>query len=158
MKTLLLTFTLVLTLHSATRAQTPTPEPGKVLTEEQELKALDLSWHTAVAARDTEALGRLLADDYQFDLDARRLLNKTQEVAAVGASDSIFEFGVFKLDDVNVKVEGERAFVTGILTARPADGDKKARPRYFYTRTIVQRDGRWQILSSRLVSLTAGKD
>jgi ketosteroid isomerase-like protein len=157
MKTLFLTLALALTLHSATRAQTPTPEPGKPVTEAEELKALDLSWHTAVAARDTEALGRLLADDYQFDLDARRFLDKAQEVAAVGASDSIFEFGAFKLEEVNVKVEGERAFVTGILMARPAGGDKKARPRYFYTRTIVRRDGQWQVLSSRLVSLTAGK-
>ena len=130
---------------------------GKPITPEQELKALDLSWHQAVAARDVEVLGRLLADDYQFDLDARRMLTKAQEVEAVQASDPLFDFGAFKLGEVGVTVEGERATVTGILTTRPAGADKKTRPRYFYTHTLVRRDDRWQILSSRLVSLTAGE-
>jgi hypothetical protein len=61
--------------------------------------ALDLSWHQAVAARDSEALRRLLADDYQFDLDARRMLTKAGEVEAVGASDPLFDFGAFKLSE-----------------------------------------------------------
>src|SRR5215212_1690069 len=126
---------------------------GKPITPEQELKALDLSWHQAVAARDGESLGRLLADDYQFDLDARRMLTKAQEVEAVRASDPFFDFGACKLSEVGVRVEGERATVSGILTTRPAGADKKARPRYFYTRTLVRRDARWQILSSHLVSL-----
>jgi len=157
MKTLILTLSLVLTLYSAASAQTPTPEPGKPMTEEQKLKALDLSWHESVAAHNADALGQLLTDDYQLDLDARRLLTKAQEVAAVGASDPLFDFGAFKLGEVSVRIDGERAIVTGVLTARPAGGDKKARPRYFYTRTLVRRDERWQILSSRLVSLAAGK-
>jgi ketosteroid isomerase-like protein len=157
MKTLLLTIALAVAFTAARRPQTPDAGPGKPVTQEQELKALDLAWHEAVAARDTEALGRLLADDYQFDLDARRMLTKAQEVEAVQASDPLFDFGAFKLGEVGVRVEGERATVTGILTTRPAGADKKARPRYFYTRALVRRDGRWQILSSRLVSLTAGE-
>ncbi|MET0645540.1 MAG: nuclear transport factor 2 family protein [Pyrinomonadaceae bacterium] len=157
MKILLLTFALAVTIVSGARGQTTAPEPGKPLTQELELKALDLSWHEAVAARDLEALGRLLADDYQFDLDARRMLSKAQEVAAVGASDPLFDFGAFKLGDVSVRVEGERATVSGILITRPAGADKKVRLRYFYTRALIRRDDRWQILSSRLVSLAAGE-
>ena len=156
MKILLLTFALGVTFAAGARGQTTAPEPGKPLTQELELKALDLSWHAAVAARDVEALGRLLADDYQFDLDARRMLSKAQEVAAVGASDPLFDFGAFKLGDVSVRVEGERATVSGILNTRPGGADKKARPRYFYTRALIRRDDRWQILSSRLVSLAEG--
>ena len=157
LKNIIVAAAFVVTFHAIARGQTPTPEPGRRVTEEQELKALDLSWHEAVAAHNGDALSRLLADDYQFDLDARRLLTKAQEVAAVGASDPLFDFGAFKLGEVSVRVEAERAIVTGILTARPSGGDKKARPRYFYTRTLVRRDERWQILSSRLVSLAAGK-
>ena len=156
MRTLLLTFALAVTFATGARGQTTAPEPGKLLTQEQELRALDLSWHEAVAARDLEALGRLLADDYQFDLDARRMLSKAQEVAAVGASDPLFDFGAFKLGDVSVRVEGERATVSGILNTRPAGADKKARPRYFYTRALIRRDDRWQVLSTRLVSLAEG--
>src|SRR5215218_2531693 len=157
MKTLILTLALVFALAPSIPGQAPAPGPGKPLTLAQELKALDLSWHQAVAAHDAEALGRLLADDYQFDLDARRMLTKAQEVEAVLASDPLFDFGAFKLGEVGVTVEGERATVTGILTTKPAGADKKARPRYFYTRALVRRGDRWQILSSRLVSLTAGE-
>lgn len=157
MKTLTLILALVLSLAPSISGQAQAPVPGKPLTLEQELKALDLSWHRAVADRDAEALGRLLADDYQFDLDARRMLTKTQELEAVGASDPLFDFGTFKLSEVGARVEGERATVSGILTARPAGTDKKARLRYFYTRALVRRGDRWQVLSSRLVSLTAGE-
>jgi len=156
MKILFLTFALAVTVASAARGQTTAPEPAKPPTQELELRALDLSWHEAAAGHDAEALGRLLADDYQFDLDARRMLSKAQEVAAVGASDPLFDFGAFKLGDVSVRVEGERATVSGILNTRPAGADKKARPRYFYTRALIRRDDRWQIVSARLVSLAEG--
>ena len=156
-KTLTLMLALALAPAHSTSGQATAQGPGKPLTPEQELQAIDLSWHQAVADRDAEALGRLLADDYRFDLDARRMLTKAQELEAVGASDPLFDFGNFKLGDVGVRVEGERATVSGILTARPAGADKKARLRYFYTRSLVRRDERWQVRSSRLVSLTAGE-
>ena len=128
---------------------------GKPTTPEQELKGLDLSWHQALAAHDAGALGRLLAEDYRLTLDTSKALTKAQEVEAVRGSDPLFDFGRFKLDEVTARVEGARATVSGILTARPNGGDKKARRRYFYTRTFVSRDGRRQVLSSRLVSLYA---
>lgn len=157
LKTLIVAAALVATLHCVARGQTPTPEPGKPLTEEQELKALDLSWHTAVAARDEEALGRLLADDYSLNLDGLRTLPKAREIEAVKASDPLFAFGAFKLSEVTVRTEGEKRVVSGILTTRPEGGDKKSRRRYFYSRTFVNRDGRRQIVEARFLSLYASE-
>ena len=128
-------------------------ETFEIKNRDGEVKALDLSWHQAVAARDVEALGRLLAEDYRFDLDARTRLSRAQELAAVGAPDPPFDFGAFKLGEVGVRVEAERATVSGVLTASPPGADKKARLRYFYVRTLARRDGRWQIISSHLVSM-----
>jgi len=154
MKTLLLAFALALAFTSAARGQTASPpEPAKPLSEELALKALDLAWHQAVVGRDTEALGRLLADDYRFELDARRFLTKAQEIEAVKASDALYAIDPFKLRDVSVRIEGERATVTGILAVIPKGGDKTLRRRYFYTRTFVRREGRWQALTSGLVTL-----
>jgi ketosteroid isomerase-like protein len=155
MKTLLLTLALAAAFPFAARAQAPDAAPGKQATPEEELKALDLSWHAAVAARDFESLGRLLADDYRLDLDARRMLTKAQQVEAVREQTAPFDFGKFKLDEVGVTADGERATVSGILITRPPGGDKKARLRYFYTHSFVRREDRWQIVSSRLVSLPA---
>lgn len=154
MKTLLLTFAFALVFTNAARGQTsPPPESAQPLSEELALKALDLSWHQAVAGHDADALGRLLADDYRFDLDARRFLTKAQEIEAVrSSSDALYAIDPFKLKEVKVKIEGERAIVTGILAVIPKE-DKSARRRYFYTRTFVQRDGRWQIRTSGLVTL-----
>lgn len=153
MKTLLLAAAFALAFPSAARAQTPPPEPAKPLSEEQALVALDLAWHQAVVGRDAEALGRLLAEDYRFDLDARRLLTKAQEIEAVKASDALYAFDPFKLKDVTARIEGERATVTGILTVSPRGGNKSSRRRYFYARTFVRREGRWQALASGLVTL-----
>ena len=154
MKTLLLALAFALAFTSAARGQTPSPPPesAKPLSEELALKALDLSWHQAVAGRDAEALGRLLADDYRFDLDARRFLTKAQEIEAVRASDALYAIDPFKLKEVTVRIEGERAIVTGVLAVVPKE-DKSARRRYFYTRTFVRRDGRWQIRTAGVVTL-----
>ena len=153
MKTLLLAFAFALAFTSAARGQTPTPpESAKPLSEELALKALDLSWHQAVVGHDADALGRLLADDYRFDLDTKRFLTKAQEIEAVKASDALYAIDPFKLKEVTAKIEGERATVTGILAVSPK-GDKSARRRYFYTRTFVRRDGRWQVFTSALVTL-----
>jgi len=155
MKILTLTLAIAFALVTPPLGLAQATDQGKPLTPEQELKALDLSWHQAVAARDAEALGRLLADDYRFELDAKRVLTKAQEVEAVRASEPLFAFGAFKLGEVTVRIEGESATVSGILTTRPDGGDKNSRRRYFYTRTFVSRDGRRQVLASRLVSLYA---
>jgi hypothetical protein len=153
MKTLLLAFAFALAFTSAARGQTSSPpESTKPLSEEPALKALDLSWH------DAEALGRLLADDYRFELDAKRFLTKAQEIEAVKASDALYTIDPFKLRDVAVKIEGERATVTGILAVVPKGGEKDSRRRYFYTRTFVRRDNRWQALTSRLVTLYGESD
>jgi len=154
-KTLILTLAVIIALAAPPFNRAQAPEGGKPLTPEQELKALDLSWHQAVAARDVEALGRLLADDYDLNLDGVRALTKGQEVEAVRASDPLFTFGAFKLGEVTVRIEGERATVSGILTTRPDGSDKNSRRRYFYTRTFVSRGGRRQVLASRLVLLYA---
>lgn len=154
-KILCLTTALAFALAAPPPRRAQEPGQGKQLTQEQELKALDLSWHQAVATHDAEALGRLLAEDYQFHLDAAKMLTKAQEVEAVRGSDPLFDFGRFKLEDVTARVEGARATVSGILNARPNGGDKKSRRRYFYTRNFVSLDGRWQILDSRLVTLWA---
>ncbi len=153
MKTLLLAFAFALAFTYAARGQesSPPPDSAKPLTEQQALMALDLSWHQAVLGRDADALGRLLADDYRFDLDARRFLTKAQEIEAVGASDALYALDPFKLREVTVRIEGERAIVTGVLAVIPKD--KSARHRYFYTRTFVRRDGRWQIRTAGLVTL-----
>jgi ketosteroid isomerase-like protein len=149
MGTLILTLALAAACAAPTSAQSPAPAgAGSV---EQEIKALDLAWHTAVAAR-LRRFPTLSEDDYRFELDARRMLTKAQEAEAVRVQDPLFDFGKFKLSEVSVTVEGERAVVSGILIARPSGGDKKARPRYFYTRSCARRDDRWQVVSSRLVS------
>src|SRR4051812_37472170 len=104
LKKIIVAVALVVTLHAIARAQTPTPEPGRRVSVEQELKVLDLSWHEAVAARDEAALGRLLADDYSLNLDGLRTLTKAQEIEAIKASDPLFTFGAFKLDEVTVRI------------------------------------------------------
>jgi ketosteroid isomerase-like protein len=152
MKTLLLAFAFALAFANAVAGQTaPPPESAQPSSEALALKALDLSWHQAVLGRDADALGRLLADDYRFDLDTKRFLTKAQEIEAVRASDALYAIDPFKLREVTVRVEGERAIVTGVLNVIPKD--KNARRRYFYTRTFVRRDGRWQIRTAGLVTL-----
>lgn len=153
---LILIILLIIAFNSAVHCRTQELKEKRPISQEQELKALDLSWHQAVADRDVVALGSLLADDYRLSADAARLFTKAQEIEAVKASDPLYDFGSFKLKDVTVMVEGGRATVSGILTVKPGSGDQNSLRRYFFTRTYLSRDGRWQALTSRLVTLSEG--
>ena len=111
--------------------------------DESAVLAVEREYVRAHLERDVKALDRVLADD--FSMFGGRI-TKQHRLALI--SNPLFAVTSLKTEGVQVVVNGSEAFVTG--TAR-LSGSFRGRefntPRYGYTRHLVKRGGRWQIVS-----------
>jgi ketosteroid isomerase-like protein len=76
-----------------------------------------------------------------------RLSNRAEDIAGI-VNDKGLELA--ETSDMNVRLDGDKAVVTGIFRTRGKDGkgvayDRRAR----YTATWIKRDGRWQAWASQ---------
>ena len=117
-------------------AQTPSVQ--------QQLITLENAWNDAVVKKDRAALERIMADDYSYTESNGSVLNKTQEIAETMSDDA--KWNSAKLDDVNVRVFGDVAIVTGRVTLEGAQKGYVSGPRRF-TDVFVKRAAGWQVVA-----------
>jgi len=110
-------------------------------------------WDEAFERRDTEALGRILADDFNLTNAAGQVVDRNQYlVSIVKAPDMLQASG--GSEDVHVRVFGETAVVTGRspVKGRPGGRALVVPGQYRFTDVYVKRDGRWQAIASHSTS------
>ncbi len=111
--------------------------------DERDVLAVEREYVCAHVERDVAALDRVLAED--FAMFGGRV-KKEHRLALI--SNPLFTITSLKTSDVQVVVSEGHALVTG--TARLSGsfrGREFTTPRYGYTRHLVKRSGRWQIVS-----------
>lgn len=111
----------------------------------QEILQVEHQYIQAHLNRDPATLNNILADE--FTIGTRCCgTNKAQRLALLDDPDYAFES--IKTDNVEVKVNGDKAEVTGnaILTVRHGDREFTS-PHYMFIREYEKRQGRWQIVS-----------
>jgi ketosteroid isomerase-like protein len=112
---------------------------GKV---EQELIKLEQDRAQAAVRADTAFLEQNTADDYTF-INARGMLRtKAQILADLKSGDVKLQSN--DLDDLQVRVYGDTAVVTGRSTQKGQAYGQDASGQYRFTRMYVKRNGRWQ--------------
>jgi ketosteroid isomerase-like protein len=112
---------------------------GKV---EQELIKLEQDRTQAAVRGDTTFLEQNTADDYTFITPRGMLRTKAQLLED-------FKSGQIKLqandlDDLNVRVYGDMAVITGRSTQKGQAYGQDSAGQYRFTRVYVKRNGRWQ--------------
>lgn len=111
--------------------------------DERDVLAVEREYVRAHVERDVDALDRVLASD--FSMFGGRI---TKEHRLALVSNPLFAVTALKTEGVQVVVDDGHALITG--TAR-LSGSFRGRefntPRYGYTRHLVKRGGRWQIVS-----------
>jgi len=124
---------------------------------EQELMKLAQSALDATLKKDRPALDRIYADEYVYIHTNGGVLNKAQEIAQVMSGESKWTSDT--ASDMNVRVYGDAAIVTGLEMLQGTAKDYAAGPRRF-TDLWVKRNGRWQQLGgqSTLVAPTNSQD
>lgn len=101
----------------------------------------------ATARNDTAALERNYADDYTFTNPSGVVLTKAQRIAATKSGDLKFES--FSNDEVNVRVYGDVAVVTGRSTLKGQLKGQDISGQYRFTSVYVNQGGRWQAVASQ---------
>ena len=77
-----------------------------------------------------------------------KIMNKAESIADMKADKTVIESSV--LSELDVRIDGNSAVVTGVEHVKGRDGEGKAFDRKVrYTDTWIKRDGRWQAWASQ---------
>ena len=119
------------------------------LTDAQQLTYLEHEWNAATRDRNSAWVETNFAS-FASEVASRTgaMDNKAQSVESMKNSRLVYD--ILELSDMNTRVEGEVALVTGINHAKGKDGDGKAFERRIrFTDTFIKRDGRWLVWASQ---------
>ena len=121
----------------------------------KELLRLEDAWGKAEIAKDGDALGQLLAEDYVGIGPDGGTANKADYVASIKANEDTYVSG--EDTDRMVRVYGNTAVDTGLWTETLKKGDGTVTSRYRWTSVwIKQADGRWLCVTMQAVRVPEG--
>jgi uncharacterized protein (TIGR02246 family) len=122
---------------------------GHPLTDSWVLLYMENDWNEATRKKDAAWFERNVADDATY-VSARTgvLQTKAELIASMTGSKTVYES--LELSEVNVRVDGNTAVVTGVNRVRGRDEQGKPFDRRSrFTGTYVKRDGRWQVWAAQ---------
>ena len=116
---------------------------GNALDDNATIWYLEQDWNDALPKRDKAWFEKYLAADFSGVDDTGKLFNKAGGIADLMNGKGTVESN--ETSDMNIRVDGNTAIVTGIYRTKGKDDkgvayDRRAR----FTDTWIKRDGRWQ--------------
>jgi ketosteroid isomerase-like protein len=134
-------FALIVIVQNAT-AQTDHKVGGSTPTSAtDEIKALEEARNQAVLHGDVAALDRMTSDDYTF-ITLRGELRSKSDILK-GFSSGSFKYESRQIFDLNVRVYGDTAVVTGRSVQKGVENGKDYSGAYWFTRVYVKQKDRW---------------
>jgi ketosteroid isomerase-like protein len=112
---------------------------------EQELIKLENEWADAWVKSDVAFNDRIMADDFTWTSPWGMVFTKADDLALVRSGEDVITS--WALADMNVRVYGDAAVVTGRDTIKETYKGKDVSSQYRWTHTWVKRDGRWQCVA-----------
>lgn len=121
---------------------------------EQAVRQLDQDLLDAIVKNDTALFERVATDDYTATNPIG--MNSTKAQAIAGAKN--YKFESLNADDVNVRIYGDTAIVTGRATVKgqvktPAEKMQDISGQYRYIRVYVKQGDQWKVAASQLTSI-----
>lgn len=116
-------------------------DPGGALSAEQQIKSLEEERNRAIVRGDASVLERMTADDYTFITLRGELRTKSDIVK--GFQSGSFRYKSRQISDLNIRVYGNSAVVTGRSTQQGSENGKDYSGDYRFTRVYVKQNGRW---------------
>jgi ketosteroid isomerase-like protein len=121
---------------------------------EKSLLKLERDWVAALEKRDTKVIAPLLAKDFISVEPDGSLLNKKNYLEA-RMKDQELESS--SLEQMQVRVYGPTATVTGLQTSQVKRKGEKVTERYRYVDVFILQDGAWKCVSTQVTPLPAKK-
>jgi len=134
---------------SCSPASEPTPPaepataPAPTENVQEVIAGLEQQWVTAILAKDTATVDRLLSDDFIGTTDNLRY---TKSEALDDVTGGMHE--VLALNDVEVRVFGDTAIATMKQTEKSTHVGVDYNGSYLFTDVWVKRDGQWRAVAS----------
>jgi Domain of unknown function (DUF4440) len=117
----------------------PSDESSRKYIEDSERQ-----WAESVATNNSEVLERILADDFVWILDGRKL-TKAEAIADAKAGPG--DFLSDHVDEINVRFYGNTAVAQGSETWT-RNNPNHPKGRFVWTDTWLYRNGKWQIVAA----------
>jgi ketosteroid isomerase-like protein len=117
------------------------PSASAAPSEEEEIKSLEHERNVAILNGDAAALDRMTADDYSFITLRGELRTKSEIVK--GFKSGSFKYESRQISDLNIRVYGNTAVVTGRSNQKGMEEGKDYSGDYRFTRVYVRQNGRW---------------
>ena len=131
------------------------PAPTTVATEaaplatqnvEATITQLEREWVAAIVKKDTAALDRLLADDFNGTSPTAHLYTKEMAIKDLAAGTYVVD--AMELDEISVNTYGDTAVAFTSQEEQSRFGGKDFSGHYHYTDVWTKKDGRWQAVAS----------
>jgi len=123
-----------------------TKSKGKASVE-QALMQMERDWSEAGPKKDAATLDKILADDWVAQT-SDGTQTKAEALAELKSLDYKLD-SVTQVGDMNVRIFGDIAVVTGRQDEKSSNKGKDTSGRYIWTDVFVKRQGRWQAVASQ---------
>jgi len=110
-----------------------------------EILEIEKKRNQAIVNGDAAALERMTSDDYTFITLRGEVRTKAEIVQ--GFKTGSFHYESRQISDLNVRVYGNSAVVTGRSIQKGSENGKDYSGDYRFTRVYVKQDGRWQTVA-----------
>jgi len=114
---------------------------------EQQLKQMEDDWQKATRAKDVASLKRIIAEDWVATDDKGKALNREQYISQTTSNSDVIQSN--ENTDMQVRVYGDTAVVTGGLTEKGMRGGTAYTDTYKWTDVFVKRGDHWQAVVSQ---------
>ena len=123
------------------RADTKLRNAGAV----EQIKQLEEARNQAILKGDAAAIERMTADDYTFITLKGELRTKAEIVK--GFASGAFKYQFRTISDLNIRVYGDTAVVTGRSVQKGVENGKDYSGDYWFTRVYVRQNGAWMAVA-----------
>lgn len=130
-------------LHANACAANVDLGPGNSVHEK--IRALEEERNQAILHGDVAALNRMTSDDYTFITLRGELRTKPQILKDFGSG--AIKYQSRKISDLNIRVYGNSAVVTGRAIQQGMENGKDYSGDYWFTRVYVNQHGRWRTVA-----------
>jgi ketosteroid isomerase-like protein len=124
---------------------------GQAGSLEQQLKQMEDDWQKATRTKDATLLKRIIAEDWIATNELGKILNREEYLSQTAANPDVIQSN--ENTDMQVRVYGNTAVVTGGLTERGTRSGTAYTDTYRWTDVFVRRGGRWQAVVSQWVKV-----
>lgn len=113
------------------------------------LMYMEHDWNAADRNRDMSWFEKNFATDFSsVSSRTARIATKSEDIAGMKSDKSVTEWNDFS--DMNIRIDGNTAIVTGIVHSKGRDEKNQAFDRRTsFTDTFIKRDGRWQVWATQ---------